>query len=67
VRLVGLYVPSCARGARRNESKRAFQAAVIEALPRLVAAVDLPVVVAGDLNVVEPGHRPRHPVFGGWE
>jgi exodeoxyribonuclease III len=23
--------------------------------------------VAGDLNVVEPGHQPRYPVFGIWE
>jgi exodeoxyribonuclease-3 len=25
------------------------------------------VIVAGDLNVVEPGHIPHHPVFGDWE
>jgi len=28
---------------------------------------DLPVLVAGDLNVVEPGHLPHHSVFGSWE
>ncbi len=28
---------------------------------------DGPVVVTGDLNVVEPGHVPHYPVFGRWE
>jgi hypothetical protein len=33
VRVIGLYVPSRDRGASRNESKRAFQTSVIQALP----------------------------------
>lgn len=24
-------------------------------------------IVAGDLNVIEPGHTPHHAVFGDWE
>ncbi|MFF9884193.1 MULTISPECIES: hypothetical protein [Streptomyces] len=27
----------------------------------------MPVIVAGDLNVVERGHQPPHKVFGAWE
>ncbi|GIF01128.1 endonuclease/exonuclease/phosphatase family protein [Paractinoplanes rishiriensis] len=66
---VGLYVPSRGPRARRNVDKRAFQTAVTALLPRLEAAFppDVPVIVAGDLNVVEPGHRPHHAVFGRWE
>jgi exodeoxyribonuclease III len=65
--LLGLYVPSRGPKDRRNEAKRAFQYAVTQALPGFVARFDGPVIVAGDLNVVEPGHTPHHPVFGDWE
>ncbi|WKU03467.1 endonuclease/exonuclease/phosphatase family protein [Micromonospora sp. HUAS LYJ1] len=67
--LVGLYVPSRGPRARRNLDKRAFQDATSALLSRLptVFSDDLPVVVAGDLNVVEPGHQPHHSVFGKWE
>ena len=65
--LLGLYVPSRGPKDRRNQAKRAFQRAVTQALPAFVALFDGPVIVAGDLNVVEPGHTPHHPVFGDWE
>lgn len=68
VGVVGLYVPSRGPQERRNEDKRAFQQAVSAQLPRL--ATDLgrgPIVVAGDLNVVEPEHQPHYAVFGEWE
>ena len=65
--LLGLYVPSRGPKDQRNQAKRAFQHAVAEALPGFVALFDGPVIVAGDLNVVEPGHTPHHPVFGNWE
>lgn len=67
VALLGLYVPSRGPKERRNEAKRAFQKAVSEALPAFVAQFDGPVIITGDLNVVEPGHIPRHTVFGEWE
>lgn len=66
VLLLGLYVPSRGPKERRNQAKRAFQAAVSEALP-LVAASEGVVIAAGDLNVVEPGHVPHHAVYGEWE
>lgn len=67
--LVGLYVPSRGPRARRNVDKRAFQDAATALLPRLSAVfpTNVPVIIAGDLNVVEPGHRPHHAVFGRWE
>lgn len=69
VGVVGLYVPSRGSSERRNVDKRAFQEAVTRLLPRLADAlmVDGPIVIAGDLNVVEPGHQPHHAVFGSWE
>ncbi|MGH2731922.1 MAG: endonuclease/exonuclease/phosphatase family protein [Actinomycetota bacterium] len=66
--VVGLYVPSRGRQDRRNIDKAAFQNAVSTYLPRLVT--DFPeelVVVAGDLNVLEPDHLPHYPLFGDWE
>jgi exonuclease III len=67
--LVGLYVPSRGPRDQRNVAKRAFQTAVATVLPTLPAAFgpEAPVLVAGDLNVVEPGHQPHHAVFGAWE
>lgn len=67
VGLLGLYVPSRGPRQRRNQSKRAFQDAVATALPGFLARFSGPVIVAGDLNVVEPGHQPHLPVFGSWE
>jgi len=65
--LLGLYVPSRGPKERRNEDKRAFQRAVTAALPGFLGQFGGPVIVAGDLNVVEPGHIPHHAVFGDWE
>jgi len=67
--VIGLYVPSRGTAARRNKAKRAFQTAVVAALPDVIRQADPggPIVVTGDLNVVEPGHRPHYRVFGDWE
>jgi exodeoxyribonuclease III len=67
--IVGLYVPSRGNRERRNVDKKAFQNAVTDLLPQLAGllAVDGPILIAGDLNVVEPNHRPHHQVFGAWE
>lgn len=66
--VLGLYVPSRGPKDQRNVAKRAFQEAVTESLPRLLAAFpEMPVIVAGDLNVIERGHQPPHKVFGEWE
>lgn len=66
--LLGLYVPSRGPKDQRNVAKRAFQEAVTDGLPRLLATFpDMPVIVAGDLNVIERGHQPAHKVFGEWE
>jgi exodeoxyribonuclease III len=69
VAIVGLYVPSRGPKERRNLDKRAFQDGVAALLPTLSGRLGGagPVVIAGDLNVVEPGHRPHHKVFGAWE
>jgi exonuclease III len=65
---VGIYVPSRGPRERRNVAKRAFQDAVVRMLPELVRGTSGgPVLIGGDLNVVEPGHNPYHAVFGEWE
>jgi exodeoxyribonuclease-3 len=67
--VIGMYVPSRGARSRRNQDKRAFQSLVAAALPDLQRAMVVagPVVLAGDLNVVEPDHDPRYSVFGEWE
>nr|WP_167361558.1 endonuclease/exonuclease/phosphatase family protein [Micromonospora marina]SCF41552.1 Exonuclease III [Micromonospora marina] len=67
--IVGLYVPSRGSREHRNVAKRLFQTEVAAMLPRLGRAYPdaSPLIVAGDLNVVEPGHLPAHRVFGQWE
>lgn len=68
--IVGLYVPSRGPADQRNVAKRAFQHEVSTTLPaitRTMRQTGRGLVVAGDLNVVEPGHTPHQPVFGKWE
>lgn len=67
--ITGLYVPSRGPVARRNQDKRAFQECVMTLLPTIEAALEVPgpVVITGDLNVLEPDHDPRYAVFGEWE
>ncbi|MDT0615899.1 hypothetical protein [Streptomyces lancefieldiae] len=66
--MLALYVPSRGPKDQRNVAKRAFQEAVTESLPQLLAAFPgMPVTVAGDLNVIERGHQPPHKVSGDWE
>lgn len=67
--LLGVYVPSRGSRERRNVDKREFQNSVTKLLPRLadLLTVDGPIVIAGDLNVVEPDHQPHYGVFGRWE
>ncbi|MDX3224559.1 endonuclease/exonuclease/phosphatase family protein [Streptomyces sp. ME19-01-6] len=65
--LLGLYVPSRGPKERRNEDKRAFQEAVAKTLPAFLDQFDGPVIVAGDLNILEPDHVPHYRVFGDWE
>ncbi|WP_207939312.1 endonuclease/exonuclease/phosphatase family protein [Actinomadura darangshiensis] len=69
VGIVGLYVPSRGNRERRNVDKRAFQNAVTRLIRRLPALIGVngPVLITGDLNVVEPDHQPTLKVFGAWE
>jgi exodeoxyribonuclease-3 len=69
IAVVGLYVPSRGSRDRRNVDKRAFQHAITALLPSLAEIIgpDCTTVIAGDLNVVEPGHQPHLKVFGAWE
>jgi len=69
ITVASIYVPSRGPKEQRNVSKRAFQEAVVRMVPRLLSEVGAngPVVIAGDLNVVEPDHQPHHDVFGEWE
>jgi len=67
VAVLGLYVPSRGPREHRNRDKRAFQEAAAAALHGLLARIDGLLVVAGDLNVLEPGHRPHYRLFGTWE
>jgi len=68
--IVGLYVPSRGPTGQRNVAKRAFQNEVTHMLPAIVDSArraGRELIIAGDLNVVEPGHIPHHRVFGTWE
>jgi exodeoxyribonuclease III len=62
--VVGLYVPSRDESVEKTERKRRFCAALSGFL------ADRPIrdaVVIGDLNVLEPVHRPHYGVFRDWE
>jgi exodeoxyribonuclease-3 len=62
--VVGLYVPSRDDSREKVERKRRFCAAVST---QLAAAPPSATVVIGDLNVLEPVHRPHYGAFRDWE
>jgi exodeoxyribonuclease III len=62
--IVGVYVPSRDASFEKVERKRQFcnaLSAYLGARPRR------PAIVVGDLNILEPTHRPRYGVFHDWE
>jgi|SRR6266545_1816016 len=62
--VVGVYVPSRDDSLEKVERKRHFcsvlSASLAERVPRAA-------VVIGDLNILEPTHRPRYEIFRDWE
>lgn len=60
VRLVGVYGPTNGMTAESSHHRREFQRQLLDYL----AEVSTPALcVAGDLNVVEPNHRPHLPAY----
>ena len=64
IRLIGLYVPSRDASLDKTERKKKWLAACHAAL---TDARDVPTVLLGDLNVLEPDHQPRYPFFAPFE
>jgi exodeoxyribonuclease-3 len=62
--IIGLYVPSRDDSAGKTERKRHFCAALSRFL---VERPTYDAVVIGDLNVLEPIHRPHYGTFRDWE
>jgi exonuclease III len=68
--IVGVYVPSRGPVNQRNVAKRLFQnklSDLLSSYSETIRSKRSTIMVAGDLNVVEPNHIPFHRVFGEWE
>ena len=65
LRVIGLYVPARDASAGKTERKRKWLAACDAALAATVT--EMPAIVLGDLNVLEPDHWPRYPFFAPFE
>jgi exodeoxyribonuclease-3 len=65
LRVIGLYVPSRDASVEKIERKRKWLAACDAALASV--AGEMPAIVLGDLNILEPGHQPRYPFFAPFE
>ena len=65
LRIIGLYAPSRDASADKTERKRKWLAACDAALTATVG--EMPAIVLGDLNILEPGHQPRYPFFAPFE
>jgi exodeoxyribonuclease-3 len=64
IEIVGLYVPSRDDSQPKVERKRRF----CEAVSRFLAGdATRDAIVIGDLNVLEPIHRPHYGIFRDWE
>jgi exodeoxyribonuclease III len=64
-RVLGLYVPSRDAGLEKTERKRKWLAACHAALTGATGST--PLILLGDLNVLEPDHRPHYPFFAPFE
>jgi exodeoxyribonuclease III len=58
LRVVGAYVPSRDAGADKTERKKTWIQRFSQALDN--TATDVPLLLLGDLNVLEPTHEPAH-------
>jgi exodeoxyribonuclease-3 len=65
VQVIGAYVPSRDAGLEKTERKQKWLAACSAALAARDRAV--PAVFLGDLNILEPGHRPHYAFFAPFE
>jgi exodeoxyribonuclease-3 len=65
LRVIGLYVPARDASVGKTERKRKWLAACDAALA--AAVTEMPSIVLGDLNVLEPDHWPRYPFFAPFE
>lgn len=66
IHLVGLYVPSRDASPEKTARKRQFLSSFQTALEGIQGKHDL-TVLAGDLNILDPDHRPRYPFFAAFE
>jgi exodeoxyribonuclease-3 len=64
LRVIGLYVPSRDASPAKTDRKRKWLAACDAAL---AGTAGKPTLLLGDLNVLEPGHKPRYPFFAPFE
>jgi len=65
IRVVGAYVPSLDASLAKTERKQKWLTACHAALHGTPG--DVPTVLLGDLNVLEPDHQPRYPFFAPFE
>lgn len=65
LRVIGLYVPARDASAEKTERKRKWLAACDAALAAAVG--EMPVILLGDLNILEPDHWPSYPFFAPFE
>lgn len=67
VAVVGVYVPSRDRTAAKTAKKRDFTASLLDALAGLPADARNGLMLAGDYNVIDRTHTPRHRGFCDFE
>lgn len=64
LQVIGLYVPSRDASPEKTDRKRRWLAGCGTAL---AGTAGTPRVLLGDLNILEPGHKPRYPFFAPFE
>ncbi|MCX5402279.1 endonuclease/exonuclease/phosphatase family protein [Streptomyces sp. NBC_00102] len=62
--VIGLYSLTNGMSAESSQNRKAFQEQVVQALRlRLTGEPDVPVLMTGDYNILEPGHQPPCSLF----
>jgi exodeoxyribonuclease-3 len=66
--LIGTYVPTNSRDPETLLIKKQFQDSLISEIKKFFSNKyqELSLIIAGDLNILDPSHYPRYPQFDRW-
>lgn len=68
IKLIGVYIPTNSIEIDKIKIKNEFQGSLLEGVRELMndSMNGGELIIGGDLNILEPGHKPSYPQFNRW-